>query len=108
MKSAAGLQNPAFPSTLADFETELLEAAFQGLLFTALPAGHGIGRRQAPQMLLYQSSQRGIPIDSNLPDLVYEIVVERNRYLHIHMIGESRIRARVGQEFSPQLRLAQA
>lgn len=89
MKSAAGLQNPAFPSTLADFETELLEAAFQGLLFAALPAGDGIGRRERLQMVPDQSGQRGIPIDSNFPDPFNQIVIERKRHVHVHIIRET-------------------
>src|SRR5262249_32320028 len=98
--SGADIQVGPFPGSLADPEPELLKAALQGLAFPPLPPSCSLVSRKLLQILANHASQGRIPLDSDLPHLLDEIVVDRESDIHIPIIREThnscKLAARLG------------
>ena len=82
------------PSWLANVDLYGLEAALQGRALAALAPGRGFLGRSFHQILAHHAGERGVPFGRDLADFLHQIVLQRERDVHIPIIREARIKGK--------------
>src|SRR6516165_3673300 len=85
-KSGPGIQVRPVGGSFPDAETESIEGSFQGLPFTLPSARRGALLRQSFQIIAHRSGQRGIALESDLANFLYQCIVQGEGDLHGPMI----------------------
>ena len=85
------MQVRPFPGPLTDTELELRKAAFKRLAFSAFPARRRVFRGDILEEIPDQTRHRRVSFDRYFTDLFDELIIERERDVHVHIISETLI-----------------
>src|SRR5260370_22375634 len=85
------MQVSSFPSSLPDFELELLEAALKRVPLTPLSPSRLVFPGKLRQEFSHQPGQCRVPIHCNLANLFHQVIRQRKCDIHIPIIRETHI-----------------